>query len=86
MNDFLMDNFLKAPLSRLVKVPIIAVYKYPKDYPNKYVARLWDIKNKPTMYVVIKDSLKEIRAAIPCTLTRIPPMPEDDPVLVETYL
>lgn len=85
-NDIELESFINVQLGKLVYVPIIAVYKNPKDYHGKYVARLWDIRNKPTKYIVIRDSLEKLRQAIPGSLHRMPPSPKDDPVLVETYL
>lgn len=86
ISDYQMNDFLEAPLNKFVKVPIIVIYKNPKDYQDKFVARLWDINNKPTKFVVIKDTLDEIRNAIPKRLKRIPRIVNDDPVIIETYL
>lgn len=84
--DIQLDTFKKLPLRKMVKVPIIAVYKNPTDYPDKYVARLWDIGKKATYYIVVRDSLDEIRSEIPLNFQRIPPHINDDPVLIETWL
>lgn len=85
-NDMELNDFKSLNLRTLVSVPIIAVYKNPKDYPGKYTARLWDISNKPTQYVVVRDSLKEIRMTIPGCMTRLGPCSMDDPVIVETWI
>ena len=84
--DIVLETFKKIKLSSLVKVPIIAVYKHPSDYPDKYVARLWDVGNKATHYVLVKDTLAEIREAIPNNLIRLNPSAKDDPIIVETWL
>ena len=84
--DIVLETFKKIKLSTLVRVPIVVVYKNPKDYPDKYVARLWDIKNKATLCVIVRDTLEQIRDAIPDNLTRISPTAKDDPVIVETWL
>lgn len=83
--DIVLDTFKNIKLNTLVKVPIIAVYKHPKDYPDKYVARLFNI-NKPTLYAIVKDTLEEIRQEIPDHLRKISRCEKDDPVLVETWL
>ncbi len=72
-------------LHTLVKVPVITVYNSPDEYPRKYVARLWDI-DEPTKFIVIRDSLEEIRKTIPSYMLRIAACSIDDPVIVETYL
>jgi hypothetical protein len=66
-------------------IPIIVVYKNPSDYPDKYVARLWD-SDKPTEFVIIKDTLAEVRALIPAGFIRLAPSVGDDPVIVETWI
>jgi hypothetical protein len=85
-NDIVIDNFLHMNMRTIVRVPIIAVYDNPTDYPGKYVARLWDIKNKPTNIVVVKDSLEAVRKAIPEGMHRIGRHSTDDPVIVETWI
>jgi hypothetical protein len=81
--EIIFDDFLNLNISCFL--PIIVVYKQPKDYPDKFVARIWDV-NMPTQYVVLKDSLEEIHAAIPQNMHLFPPSKNDDPVIVETYL
>lgn len=84
--SIIVDTFKRLPLKQLCIVPIIAVYNSPKDFPGKHVARLWDIHNKPTAYAMVEDTLESIRKGIPETMTRLPPVPMDDPVIVETWL
>jgi hypothetical protein len=84
--DIILESFTKLPLGKMVQVPIIAIYKSPKDYPGKYVARLWDIRNRPTIYVTVANTLDIIREGIPRNMHRLPPFPSDDPVLVETWI
>lgn len=85
-NDIELESFLDVNLKQLVKVPIIVIYNSPKDYPEKHVARLWDIHNKPTKYVVINDNLDGIRNIIPKAMMRLSRNSEDDPVIVETWI
>lgn len=84
--DIVVGDFLHMDMRTIVSVPIIAVYEKPLDYPDKYVARLWGAKGKPTSIVVIKDSLEEIRNAIPRGMHRLGATSLDDPVLIETYI
>jgi len=84
--DIIINSFINMNLSQLCKVPIIAVYKNPSDYPEKYVARLWDIHKRPTLYVLVKDDIEDVRWNIPEIMYRLEPSPKDDPTLVETWL
>lgn len=83
--DISLENFLHIDLRTVERVPIIVVYKNPLDYPGKYVARLWG-KNNATNMVVVKNSLEEIRKAIPKGMQRLKATSKDDPVIVETYI
>lgn len=66
--------------------PILwTIYKHPSDYPDKYVARKF-ILDKPTSEILIGDTLEEIRKMLPLGLTRFDRNPEDDPVIVETWI
>ncbi len=83
-NDMELKDF-NFNLHTLTGVPIIAIYNNPADYPGKYVARLWDI-NKATKFIVVRDSLEEIRKTIPSYMARLGACSMDDPVIVETWL
>lgn len=83
--DIQLESFLHMDLRTIERVPIIVVYKNPLDYPDKYVARLWGVKNATNM-VVIKNSLEEIRKAIPKEMYRLGATNRDDPVIIETWL
>lgn len=81
VNSFLFINFAdEAP-----KCPMIAIYHNPQDFPGAYVARLWEL-DKPTDFVMIADTLLKIREGIPGNFARIDRAPEDDPVIVETWV
>jgi len=69
----------------MTNVELWVVYKHPKDYPDKFVARKW-ILDKPTSEVVIGNTIEEVRIAIPKGLTRFLPDVTDDPVIVEIWL
>jgi hypothetical protein len=84
--SIIVDSFISLPLQQLCDMPIIAVYNSPSDFPGKYVARLWDINKRATAYAMVADTLEEIRAGIPVTMTRLGPSAMDDPIIVETWL
>lgn len=73
-------------ISRIARtMPMITIYNRPTDYPDKYVARLWDC-NVPTHLVATADTLEEIRTTIPPNMTQLPHMAGDDPCIVEVWL
>lgn len=49
--------------TRNLKLPIICVYKWPDDYPDKYVARIFN-RTKPTNVIIIRETVEEIREDI----------------------
>lgn len=61
------------------------IYKHPLDHPDKYVVRGW-IDGTPDRTAHVADTLDEARDLVPAGLTRFPRNPEDDPVIVETWL
>jgi hypothetical protein len=65
-------------------MPLITVYRNPSDFKGKFVARLFDLE-KPTEYVIVKDTLEEVRAVIPPHFSRFARFEEDDPVIVEVW-
>lgn len=82
--DIVLDSFFD--IYKLCRAPVIVVCQNTSDYPDKFVARLWTIHNKPTKYVMVKDSLKGIRDNIPLTMCRFERSPQDDPVIIESWL
>lgn len=80
----LLPNFRTVDLNPLL-MPVIAVYKNPADFPEKFVARLFRL-GKPTVIVVAKNTLPEIRMTIPRNMVRLPRHMNDDPVILETWI
>lgn len=83
--DTVLNNFSEINIREQTCLPIIAIYKHPRDYPGQYVARLWDI-DKPTHYIVLNDNIDSLRQIKPLWMTILMPTERDDPVLVETWL
>ena len=46
-----------------LKVPFVAVYQHPEDFPEKCVARIYEL-DKPTDTLMVKDTLEEIEMDI----------------------
>ena len=66
---------------------IWVVYDHPRDYPNCYVARLWEGEQK-TESIIISTSLQKIQDVLEFEmgLTKLMPMQGDDPVILETWI
>ena len=83
--DKVVQTFDLSRITKLSTFPIICIYSSPKDYPGKYIARLWDV-NTPTNIVAIAESLDEIRKTKPADMVIMQRQPQDDPVIVETWI
>lgn len=79
IEDFMQFNFKR------YRLPLITVYKYPSDFPESFVARLFDVDISQDVFI-LKDSLEDIRDAIPKRFYRIERHPTDDPVIVEVWV
>ena len=83
-----MESMRQVDFSDL-RFPLIAVYKKPKDYPDAYVARVWEgARNLPTNTLIKRETLQEIRKDIKAAgfTTRLTRTEGEDPVIVETWL
>lgn len=83
--DLVMETFRDGPIHNLAKLPIIVLYEKPIDYPEHYVARLFNV-NKPTKVIVIKDSLQELRKTIPVHMLKINRSTLDESQIIESYI
>ena len=67
-------------------LPIWVIYDHPSDYPDNYVARLWN-SDSPTDTVLLADSLETIQEKLhEMGLLCMPRMDEDDPCIVEVWI
>jgi hypothetical protein len=65
------------------------IYEKPKDYPNKYVVRLWIIGPGTVQagpLVSTCDTIEQARKTIPKGLVQIPAFENDDPVISEVWM
>jgi hypothetical protein len=67
------------------------VYDHPLDYPEKFVARRWDVDAnglKPSASIIVASDLEILRDILQFELglTMLMRSPEDDPKIVETWL
>lgn len=82
--DKVVKSFDLNKITKSTRFPLICIYNSPRDYPGKYVARLWDV-DKPTNMVAIAESLEEIREAKPPEMMIVDRLPDDKPEIVETW-
>lgn len=85
----IVNNFHGTNWRDVVKYPMFVVYKNPSDFPGKFVVRLFNM-DKPVHMAAVKDTLEEARAAIqqgpPFMFHNVGRSPQDDPVIVETWI
>ena len=83
-----MESMRQVDFSDL-RFPLIAVYKKPKDYPDAYVARVWEgARNLPTNTLIKRKTLQEIRKDLRAAgfTTQLTPAAGEDQVIVEIWL
>lgn len=75
-------------LNNQERLPMFTVTENPTDYPGHFVARLCvtlpGVVHTP--YVLVRNTLEELRAAIPPECACLTRSPGDDPKIVETWL
>lgn len=84
-NDHEVNSFDIEKSMKQARIPLICVYDHPTDYPEKFVARLWDC-NIPTRIMATADTLEEIREKIPSNMVKMDRHPKDDPCIVEVWI
>ena len=69
---------------------MLVVYRYPSDFPNKYVVRRWTCMATggvpDRVPLIVCDTLEEARAAVPQWMVRLERQAGDDPVVCEVWL
>ena len=61
------------------------VYDHPKDYPDQYVARMWD-GEAPTTNVILGPTLESVREPLRRDYVCVGRFAQDDPCIVEVWL
>lgn len=71
-------------------LPIWVIYDHPKDYPHVFVARRWLVDRRgerATDLLLIDEDLGRLRLEMEQRgLIRLDRQPEDDPVILETWV
>lgn len=84
-DDIYLARFEYAKLTEQAAIPVIIVTANNDDYPRRYVARLWDMSvPTSTQYMVLEDTLEDLRKTIPAEMNRLPAAPDDS--IVEAWL
>lgn len=68
-----------------ISLQMYVIYKNPSDYPNKYVARLYQ-HFRPTDKCIVADTFEEIQKHIPCWMHWIERYETDNPVILGVYI
>ena len=88
--DILCDDFREDINWKEFLLPIVTIYRNDcKDYPGKFVARLTDIRpGQPisTRYIMLSGSVDELRGRLPSYMYRLDRKPNDDKVILETWI
>ena len=77
--------------SRMASV-IVTVYDHPQDFPHGYLARAHIIAHDgkaayaSQMIYIGRETIEEVRAAIPPDMVKMVRHPQDDPAILETYI
>ena len=82
-----IQSFSEVDIAEL-KFPVIAIYDRPLDFPDSYVARIFD-SDKPTNVILLDNNLSHIREEIKFyfpQMVRLPRAQNDVNCLVETWI
>ncbi len=86
MKETRVESIGKVDFSE-VKMPMIAVYESPEDFPGECVARIYDL-DKPTDTVMVKGTMEEVQRDIRenTGMVFLPRGAEDVPSLVGVWM
>lgn len=72
------------PHPRLI---LYTIYERPKDFPDKFVVRAWEIGRAPCPgKATAFNTLEEARSAVPRGLYCLHRHPTDEPAIVESWI
>lgn len=84
----IIKSLIQVDFSELV-FPLVTIYEKPLDFPNDFVARVWDGKGpKPTNVMIKKSTLQEVREDIRAAgfTEKFIRTEDDDTHIVETWI
>lgn len=77
-------------MSSTTVMEMFVIYERPRDYPDGYVMRRWEIGGsvspRPTDYFITGKTLEEVRRAVPPHCIRLHRHPNDETQIVETWI
>lgn len=82
---FEVPSFRGMRLEMAAEIPLIVVYAHPEDFPEYYVARLFDLR-RPTHFFCKRETLQELQECIPERMYFVRRELADDPVVVGSYI
>lgn len=83
----IVDSLCQVDFSEL-KFPLVTIYEKPLDFPDDFVARVWEGKGaKPTNIMIRRFTVQEVREDIMAAgfTTVFARTEDDDPYIVETW-
>ena len=86
--NVIVESLQQVDFSEL-DLPLVTVYKKPLDFPDAFVARVWDGKGpKPTNTMIKRNTIQEIREDIMAAgfETVFQRAEDDEPHIVETWM
>ena len=85
IEEIIAETIVDVDMSDL-RILIIGIYKGHDDYPDKYVARIFDAE-RPTNIIMLSDDLEELKKDIEQTgMVFLLRRKEDVPALVGAYM
>ncbi len=84
----IVESLCKVDFSELA-FPMVTIYEKPLDFPDAFVARVWDGKGaKPTNVLIRRSTIQDIREDIRAAgfMTVFRRAEDDDPHIVETWM
>lgn len=76
-------------MSDPAELSLWAITENPSDFPGKFVARRFIIGAGVYAVTVdhhVADTLEDVRAMLPGHLVRLPRDPDDEPIIVESWI
>jgi len=73
------------------QLQIYVIYENPRELPRPgFVTRMWIIEatgeQRPSLWATVTNTIEEARSTVPDGLYRLDRSPDDDPVIVESWL
>lgn len=87
MENKIVESLCQVDFSEL-SFPMITIYKKPLDFPDDFVARVWEGKGaKPTNTMIKRSTIQEIRKDVMAAgfVTVFYRTEDDDPHIVENW-